>query len=116
MVIDPADYTWSSYNYNASGQLNELVVPHPEYQRQCESNETRQAAYRALLKQQLTENSISEIREATNKSWVLGNDRFRQRIQEQLGRRVEPKASGGDRKSEQFNANQVFSLGGNTSS
>ena len=55
--------------------------------------------------------ALAEIREATNKAWVLGNDRFKQRIQEQLGRRVEPKARGGDRKSEQFNAKRVFSLG-----
>ena len=59
-----------------------------------------------LFKRHLSENSITEIREATNKAWVLGNDRFKQRIQEQLGRRVEPKARGGDRKSEQFNSNR----------
>ena len=114
MVINPSDYPWSSYHYNAPGQLNELVVPHPEYLRLGESNEARQAAYRELFKHQLSENSITNIREATNKAWVLGDDRFKQRIQEQLGRRVEPKARGGDRKSEQFNANRGFSLGGNT--
>lgn len=89
-------------------------VPHPEYQRLGESKESRQAAYRELFKHQLSENSITEIREATNKAWVLGNDRFKQRIQEQLGRKVEPKARGGDRKSEQFNANRVLFLGGDT--
>jgi len=71
-----------------------------------ESNGARQVAYRELFKYHLFENSITEIREATNKAWVLGNDRFKQRIQEQLGRRVEPKARGGDRKSEQFNSNR----------
>ena len=105
MVIDPSDYPWSSYHYNALGQLSDLLAPHPEYQRLGESNEARQAAYCGLFKHQLSENSITEIREATNKAWVLGNDRFKQRIQEQLGRRVEPKARGGDRKSEQFNSN-----------
>ena len=30
--------------------------------------------------------------ETTNKAWVLGNDRFKQRIQKKLDRRVEPKA------------------------
>jgi putative transposase len=38
----------------------------------------------------------------TNKAWVLGNDRFKQRIQQKLERLVEPAAKGGDRKSEQF--------------
>ena len=104
MAVDPSDYPWSSYHHNALGQANDLVVPHPEYQRLGESSESRQAAYRELFKRQLSENSITDIREATNKAWVLGNDRFKQRIQEQLGRRVEPKARGGDRKSEKFNA------------
>ena len=116
MVIDPTDYPWSSYHYNALEQANDLVVPHPEYQRLGESKEARQAAYRELFKHQLSENSITEIREATNKAWVLGSDLFKQRIQEQLGRRVEPKARGGDRKSEQFLSNHVLSLGGIASS
>jgi putative transposase len=29
MVIDPADYPWSSYHYNALGRLSGLVVLHP---------------------------------------------------------------------------------------
>jgi putative transposase len=52
----------------ALAQYNDLVVPHPEYLRMGESNEARQAAYRDLFKHHLSENSISEIREATNKS------------------------------------------------
>jgi len=111
MVICQADYPWSSYHYNALGQFNDLVVPHPEYLRLGVSNEARQAAYRELFKYQLSENCINEIREATNKAWMLGNDRFKQRIQKQLGRRIEPKARGGDRKSEQFNANRNLSVG-----
>jgi len=55
----------------------------------------------------ISEHSLTEIREATNKSWVLGSDRFKQRIQRQLDRRVEPAAKGGDRKSEQFKKSRV---------
>ena len=44
----------------------------------------------------------------TNKTWVFGKDRFNQRIQDQLGIRDEPKAKGGDRKSELFNSNGPF--------
>ncbi len=111
MVTDPADYPWSSYRHNALGQASDLVVPHPEYRRIGDSDDTRQLAYRALFNHQLSENSITEIREATNKSWVLGNDRFKQRIQDQLGRRVEPKARGGDRKSERYKTNRSNNLG-----
>ena len=65
-----------------------------------------QAAYRQLFKHRIPEASIAEIRKATNKAWVLGNDRFKQRIQGKLDRRVEPKAKGGDRKSEKFRINR----------
>ena len=85
-------------------------MPHPEYLRLSELNEARQAAYRELLKHQLYDNSLTEIREVTNKAWVLGNDLFKQRIQEQLGGQVEPIARGGDRKSEQFLSNRFVSF------
>ncbi|MHB9102787.1 MAG: hypothetical protein ACYC2E_14910, partial [Sulfuricella sp.] len=67
----------------------------------------RQDAYRQLFKHHIPEHRVSEIREATNKAWVLGNDRFKRCVQKQLERRVEPEARGGDRKSEQFKINRV---------
>ena len=107
MVAQPSDYPWSSYCRNALGQTNELVTPHFEYLRLGRTDKERQAAYRQLFKTCIPENSLTEIREATNKAWVLGNDRFKQHIQSKLDRRVEPKAKGGDRKSEKFRINRV---------
>jgi putative transposase len=108
MVIDPADYPWSSYQCNALEQPNDLVVPHSEYYALGLTNEACQSNYQALFRHQLSEKSITTIREATNKAWVLGSERFKQLIQAQLDRRLDPKASGGDRKSEQFNANRTL--------
>jgi putative transposase len=107
MVTHPSEYPWSSYHHNALGQPNDLVTPHLEYRRLGKTNEERQAAYRQLFKHHIPEKSLAEIRAATNKAWVLGNDRFKQRIQKHLERRVEPAARGGDRKSEQFRINRV---------
>lgn len=107
MVAHPSEYPWSSYRHNALGQPNELVTPHPEYRRLDKTDEERQAAYRQLFKHRIPEESVTEIREATNKAWALGNDRFKQRIQAKLDRRVEPKAKGRDRKSEKFSINRV---------
>ena len=107
MVEHPSDYPWSSYHYNALGQSNELVKPHLEYLRLGRADGERQAAYRQLFKHHIPESSMTEIREATNKAWVLGNDRFKQRIQQRLERCVGPKAKGGDRKSEIFRINRV---------
>jgi putative transposase len=43
-----------------------------------------------------------EIRDATHKAWVLGNNRFKQQIEVQAGRRASPLPNGGDRKSKVF--------------
>lgn len=107
MVAHPSEYPWSSYSCNALGNANELVSPHLEYLRLGKTDDARHAAYRQLFKYHIAESSMNEIREATNKAWVLGNDRFKQRIQKQLERRVEPSARGGDRKSEKFRINGV---------
>ena len=59
-------------------------------------------AYRALFRSRLADATLKEIREATNKAWVLGDDRFKARVQCLSGRRVAPKARGGDRTSKAF--------------
>lgn len=110
MVVDSSDYPWSSYHYNALGQPDDLIVPHTEFQRLGECVEARKAAYRDLFKHQLSENSITNIRNATNKAWALGSDRFKQRIQDQLGRCVEPKARGSDRKSKNYQDSRTHIL------
>jgi len=107
MVTDPADYPWSSYRFNALGQANDLVTPHFEWQRLGSDDSQRQAAYRALFKYALSEAQINDIREATNKAWVLGKGLFKERIKLQLARRVEPAIKGGDRKSAQFKINAI---------
>ena len=102
MVAHPSEYPWSSYQHNALGKPDGLVTLQAEYRRLGRSGTVRQAAYRQLFKYHISECSMAEIRDATNKAWVLGNDRFKQRIQQQLDRRVEPSAKGGDRKSEKY--------------
>lgn len=107
MVSHPADYPWSSYHCNALGQASDLVTPYVEYLQLGKSAEARQAAYRQLFKHHISDGRIADIRDATNKAWVLGNDRFKKRIQRQIARQVEPRVRGGDRKSETFKINRV---------
>jgi putative transposase len=99
MVADPSDYLWSSYRFNALGQADDLVTPHAEYHRLGNDDSKRCAAYRALFNQAISETQINEIRDATNTAWALGDRRFKERIELQQARRVEPAARGGDRKS-----------------
>ena len=107
MVAGPADYPWSSYRFNALGQADVLVRPHSEFHRLGNDDNERREAYRALFRQAISEDQMNKIREATNKAWALGDSRFKERIQAQLARRIEPVARGGDRKSAQFKINRV---------
>ncbi len=45
---------------------------------------------------------LKNIRDATNKSWVLGDSKFKESVAQQLARRVTPLPKGGDRKSRKY--------------
>jgi putative transposase len=102
LVGHPADYPWSSYACNALGLEDALIKPHLEYRRLGKTAEERQAAYRQLFRNRIGEKVLDEIREATNKAWVLGSERFKRRIAQQTERPVEARARGGDRKSDEY--------------
>lgn len=106
MVGHPSDYPWSSYSHNALGEKNELIVEHSLYRRLGRNAEQRQAAYRQLFKSHIPELLLTQIRESTNKSWVLGTEQFKRNMESKLTRRVGPAARGGDRKSELFKINR----------
>jgi len=105
MVPHPSVYPWSSYGYNALGHTDILVTPHTEYLQLGSNPEQRQLAYRGLFKTHITEKTLSEIRDASNKAWVLGGSHFKQEIEQILNRRVSPLTKGGDRKSKAYRDN-----------
>jgi putative transposase len=87
MVRQPGEYRWTSYHANAQGAPDLLVSRHELYDRLGQNEPERQSAYRQLFRAQLAGAEIEAIREATNKNWALGNDRFKQRIEALSGRR-----------------------------
>ncbi|MEO0442807.1 MAG: transposase [Pseudomonadota bacterium] len=102
MVEHPAAYPWSSYQFNAMGKDIKLIVPHELYLGLGQRQSTRQARYKALFDGHIPENAIENIRNATNKGWVLGDTRFQQQVEKVTGRAASPRRRGGDRKSEKF--------------
>lgn len=102
MVSHPAEYPWSSYQGNSLGKPIKLLTPHGVYQRLGNSCRERQAVYRGLFRSQIPEWTLKQIRIAANKCWVLGNNRFKEQIERQLGRKLPPFERGGDRKSEKY--------------
>jgi len=102
MAGHPADYPWSSFRCNALGEDDALITPHREYKRLGSGGAERQAAYRQLFRAAIPNATLEAIRDATNKAWVLGSDRFKHRMAKRLNRAVESSGHGGDRKSEDY--------------
>ncbi|WP_031433980.1 transposase [Methylomarinum vadi] len=99
MVRHPGDYPWSSYHFNAFGKENALLSPHPLYLALGNDATKRQEVYQELFEQHVTESTIKEIRDATNKAWVLGGGRFQEEVERLLQRQAKPKPRGGNRRS-----------------
>lgn len=102
MVTHPSEYRWSSYHANALGQHDSVLTPHAEYLALGHAAPEREAAYRALFDVHLDVSALTEIREATQKGWALGNDRFKEEIERLLQQRTRPLPRGGDHRSVAF--------------
>jgi len=98
MVKAPGEYRWSSYQCNAMGKEDGLVALHDLYRRLGCSTEQRQSAYRALFQHAVADELLTTIRDATNKGWALGNDRFRVQIEALTSRRAAPLPRGRPKK------------------
>ena len=107
-INHPSEYPWSSYRFNALGEEDGLLVPHPEYLRLGKTNSERQQPYRELFNARIPPLTLDEIRQATNKAWVLGNDRFKAMIELKLARATGPKPRGGDRKSKAYRESVII--------
>ena len=102
LVPSAADYDWSSYAANALGADDELVTPHEVYKQLGRGQKAQREAYREGFDGQLDELLVQRIRDATNKAWVLGDERFCREIEGQLNRRALPRPRGGDRRSDAY--------------
>lgn len=100
MVRLPEEYAWSSYRCNALGREDKLVTPHELYLGLGTSKKERHLAYQALFQNHIDDQTLDEIRNATNKAWVLGGEQFQAEIEIMLDRRSRPLPRGGDRRSE----------------
>jgi putative transposase len=98
MVTHPREYLWSSYCSHAEGKFDRLIDDHALYLGLGQEKRERQASYRALFKRQVGEAALVAIRDATNKGWALGNDRFMQEISVAVSRRAAPLPKGRPRK------------------
>ena len=108
MVAHPAEYRWSSYRANAQGEHDDLLQPHPVYERQGADPEARRAAYRELFRYELDPGTVDEIRQATNGNFALGDARFGAEIAVMLGMRTRPGRPGRPRRGHGGEARDLF--------
>ncbi len=97
MVNHPRQYRWSSYRFHAEGKPDPLIRDHPRYLALGHSELERREAYKGLFRVDIDETTLTLLRDATNKGWVLGNDRFRALIEVAAQRRTQPLPKGGKR-------------------
>lgn len=88
MVQHPADYQWTSYQYNAHGAADRIITPHPLYVNLDCDQHNRQHAYRELFRVAMDSESVHAIRTATQFSTPLGNNRFKADIEATLQRKL----------------------------
>jgi len=88
MVASPCDYRWSSYQANAGGAEDDLVDPHDAFRRLGHTPAERHTAYRELFRESIPDDTLRDIRDATQNAWALGDATFRRNVTT-LSRRAE---------------------------
>ncbi len=88
MVKNPGQYRWSSYRKNAQGKINNIITPHPLYNKLASSRSGRMEAYKGLFKAHLEDEQLMEIRDALQTGTPLGNELFKEKIEKKLKSKV----------------------------
>jgi REP-associated tyrosine transposase len=104
MVDVPDEYRWSSYRHNALGAADRLITPFALYEELGARAADREAAYRALFDDPLTQETLDTIRHATKTKGIVGDDEFRSVVEERLQRPLIRPPRGGDRRSAAYRA------------
>jgi len=98
IVIDPADYRWSSHTCYSSGRPDPLISEHQVYLKLGPNPESRRKAFRSLFGDPVDENDLKRLRTAINKGWAVGSEQFLDRIESMAGQSVRPAPRGRPRR------------------
>ena len=88
MVSHPAQYAWSSFGQNVTGEPSGLVTPHPEYLALGRDAQSRGDAYYGLFRDELPDTELEEIRRSIQQGSALGGDEFCRAVESLVGRPV----------------------------
>ncbi len=88
MVLQPDLYPWSSHRCNAYGKADQLVTPHPVFASLGADEFSRGLAYRALFADTLGDETLAQLRDATNYNFAFGSVGFSEAMAKAMGRPV----------------------------
>ena len=71
MVVDMADYPWSSYRCNALGSFDPIVTPHSVYLDLGPTADARRVTYRSIASERLEDKDLEILRIALNQQKPL---------------------------------------------
>ncbi len=98
MVRHPADYRWSSFLANSTGNPSPPLVAHEVYSQLGADSDERGLNYRELIAAGISKGELEQIRTSARQGRALGSENFSNRLQEGLGRPVAPAWQGRPRK------------------
>lgn len=94
IVSHPSEYAWSSHGHHVGLKSDPVITDHPLYWALGNTPFEREAAYRGLCEQALTEEDVGALSEATRKGWALGSDQFKLELEKKTNRRIRPAKRG----------------------
>jgi len=97
----PEAYQWSSYGHHAGIKSDPLITDHALYWSLGNTPFEREAAYRRLAEQGVSQAEIEALNNATLKAWAHGSEKFKLELESKGNRRLSPAKRGRPAKSAQ---------------
>lgn len=88
MVLSPSEYRWSSFKHNTGQLIISVVKEHDVFVGLDSSLENAKAWYLDSFKNVLTEDAIKKITAAWLTGTPIGSEKFREKVEQVLGKRV----------------------------
>lgn len=108
MVEQPADYCWSSDRAHAHGAFDTMLTPHAAYLALGTNPDERQQRCRMLFREQLGQQVLEGIRDATRGNFVLGTPKLAAEVAVALGRRASRGKAGRPRQIKPAQSGELF--------
>ncbi|GAB3773155.1 transposase [Ramlibacter monticola] len=88
MVVDPADYPWSSHQHYVGRRSDRLVTPHPLYWELGNTPFARDQAYADLVRTGVSQAQQQALTDSVLRGWALGEPDYVADLQRRTERRV----------------------------